>query len=284
VTTTSWDICGLRHDHTREIIRLLEREPVETVFLRSVIMRLGVELHGRQAQLLGARSSTGTVAGVLLLSSLVVPFALNREVARAFGQFVAGSGVPVRNVVGRRETVEELREGMRHHGASPRLLRDRQLVYVLDRNCFHPLGTAPLRRATLSDLNQVVTASAAMMREEVEEDPLAERPAEFRWFIRDRIVRGDEYVWTDDDGICFRCNLSARTPDLAQIEGVYTPPGRRRTGLASKGLSALCQRLLQDTPRLCLYVNDFNHGAIRLYERLGFQHAFDFQSAFYPPA
>ncbi|MGD8393943.1 MAG: GNAT family N-acetyltransferase [Candidatus Eiseniibacteriota bacterium] len=284
MTTTSWDICGLRHDHTREILRLLERDPVESVFLRSVIMRLGVELHGRHAQLLGARSSTGTVAGVLLLSSLVVPFALNRDVARAFGQFIVESGAQVRNIVGRRETVQGLREGMRHHGTQHRLLRDRQLVYVLERECFRSCGEAALRRATLSDLGLVVAASAAMMKEEVEEDPLAERPAEFRWFIRDRIVRGDEYLWCDDDGVCFRCNLSARTPDLAQIEGVYTPPERRRAGLATRGLSALCGRLLQDTPRLCLYVNDFNHGAIRLYERLGFRHVFDFQSVFYPPA
>jgi predicted GNAT family acetyltransferase len=48
-------------------------------------------------------------------------------------------------------------------------------------------------------------------------------------------------------------------------------------------MSTLCARLLNEIPRLSLYVNDFNVGAIRLYERLGFQRAFDHQSIFLSP-
>jgi predicted GNAT family acetyltransferase len=120
-----------------------------------------------------------------------------------------------------------------------------------------------------------------MMLEEVEEDPLLSRPEQYRSFVRDRILRGDEFLWTDEHGFCFKCNLSSRTPDVAQIEGVYTPPDRRRMGFASRGLSEVCHRLLKRIPRLSLYVNDFNKAAILLYERLGFTRVGEYQSIFF---
>jgi ribosomal protein S18 acetylase RimI-like enzyme len=278
------DFFQLRAEHTREVLDYLMRDPVESVFLRGLILRIGIVLGNHRGRFVGIRDRAGQLSGVMLLSPLVVPFATVPGVATAMGDEVTRSGIPTRNIVGRREIVQELWAGMGAGRPRPRLIRDRQPVYCIARAEFRTLGSAAdMRRATLRDLDVVVESGAAMMREEVEEDPLAERPDEYRHFVRDRVLRGDEYVWIDENGLCFKCNVSSRTPDIAQIEGVFTPPARRRRGFASRGLSTLCARLLRDVPRLCLYVNDFNAGAIKLYERLGFKSTFDYQSIFFPP-
>ena len=275
----------LKPKHTLETLAFLEQEPIETVFLRGLIRRLGLALDERQGRYLGTRGADEALSGVLLMSRLVVPCVSSPDVARTFGEEVSRSELPIRNIVGRRETVMHLWEAMANRRPQPRLIRDRQPVYWLREDEFQPVEhVAGLRRASLRDLDLVVTSGAAMMLEEVEEDPLAERPDEYRRFVRDRVLRGDEYVWIDREGLCFKCNVSSRTRDAAQIEGVYTPPARRRQGFALKGMSSLCRRLLREIPCLCLYVNDFNRPAIRLYEQLGFQHSIDFQSLFFPPA
>lgn len=275
-------VVALRARCAREVWRYLSREPLESVFLRSLIERMGIELAGRNGRFVGVRDSAERLGGVLLLSPLLVPLATWPEAAEAFGREVTRSRIRVRNIVGRRETVQRLWAGMGEGRPRPRLVRERQPVYWVDRAHLRlPAGEAAVRRATLGDLELVARAGAAMMIEEVEEDPLRDRPREFRQFVRERLARGDEYVWTDAEGLRFKCTISARTADVAQIEGVYTPPARRRQGHALHGLAALCQRLLREVPCLCLYVNDFNTGAIRLYERLGFQRAFDYQSIFF---
>jgi predicted GNAT family acetyltransferase len=48
--------------------------------------------------------------------------------------------------------------------------------------------------------------------------------------------------------------------------------------LATAALSAICDRLLDDTPELSLYVNDFNARAIALYQRIGFEAVSEFQT------
>jgi predicted GNAT family acetyltransferase len=151
----------------------------------------------------------------------------------------------------------------------------------VNRTTLRHLPAPGVRRASLSDLDLLVQSGAAMMVEEVEENPLANRPELYRSFVRDRILRGDEYLWTDEAGLCFKCNLSSRTPEVAQIEGVFTPPERRRQGFARRGLSEVCHRLLRHVPCLCLYVNDFNQPAIDLYQGLGFERSFEYQSIFF---
>jgi predicted GNAT family acetyltransferase len=54
----------------------------------------------------------------------------------------------------------------------------------------------------------------------------------------------------------------------------------RGYGHAPRGMSEICNRLLDEHPTLCLYVNDFNTAATALYERLGFARVGEFQSIF----
>jgi hypothetical protein len=48
--------------------------------------------------------------------------------------------------------------------------------------------------------------------------------------------------------------------------------------LDTASLAAICDRLLDASPTVSLYVNDFNESAIALYRRVGFEHVADFQT------
>ena len=52
--------------------------------------------------------------------------------------------------------------------------------------------------------------------------------------------------------------------------GTWVPPGFRGHGYATEGVRALCQRLLDDHPVITLHVNEANHPAVRVYEKVGF--------------
>ena len=63
---------------------------------------------------------------------------------------------------------------------------------------------------------------------------------------------------------------SALVEQTLQLQGIWTPPELRGRGLATASLAAICDRLLEVSPTLSLYVNDFNEAAIALYRRVGF--------------
>jgi predicted GNAT family acetyltransferase len=280
MTTTSL-LSVLQHDEADEVLAYLGRDLIESVFLRGLILRTGLDLGNRHGCFVAFRAKGGRIGGLMLMSTLVVPFVTDPEAAPRLADALLSSPYPIRNIVGRRETVEAHWRAMQPWRQRPRLVRRSQPVYLVNRSTLRHVAAPAVRRASLADLDLLVRTGAAMMIEEVEENPLATRPEVYRSFVRDRILRGDEYLWTDEQGLCFKCNVSSRTPEVAQIEGVYTPPGRRRHGFARRGLSEVCLRLLEQIPCLSLYVNDFNHGAIALYEGLGFGRTFEYQSIFF---
>ena len=84
-----------------------------------------------------------------------------------------------------------------------------------------------------------------------------------------------------DREVVFKAELSAWTPDVVQIQGVYTAPLHRGQGIARAGLAAVCEQVFRDVPRCSLYVNQYNVIAQRVYERLGFRPADVFATVMY---
>jgi uncharacterized protein len=183
-----------------------------------------------------------------------------------------------RMIVGPRDTVRAFWRLVAHRFDEPRLVRDRQPVMMVDRGRLRAGDAAvTVRRAQMSDWPAVAEGSASMIRHELEYDPRRDSPS-FDSGVR-RMIEGQRWwVGLSEGRFCFFCHLGPWSEQTAQLQGIWTPPELRGRGLATASLAAICDRLLEVTPTLSLYVNDFNTDAIALYERVGFEHSGDFQT------
>jgi hypothetical protein len=183
-----------------------------------------------------------------------------------------------RMIVGPRDTVRRFWSSVRGWHVAPRLVRDRQLVMMLDRGRLRPYERrAVVRHARSDEWNAVADGSAEMIRQELAYDPRRASP-EFTEGIRAMIERKLWWVGRSNGRLCFFCNVGPWCERTLQLQGIWTPPDLRGRGLATASLAAICDRLLEVSPTLSLYVNDFNDAAIALYRRVGFEHVGDFQT------
>jgi GNAT superfamily N-acetyltransferase len=189
----------------------------------------------------------------------------------------------VRVIVGERALVMKLWRRLAPLGFGERLARD-QLVYSTERGSFAASdGPLALEVAGPRHLDQVVAASAAMAREEAQDDPQARNPTLFRDRIRTRLERGRDFIHAPDGEVCFKVNVSALSPLGGQIEGVYTVPALRRRHLGRRGVSWVTRWVLDRAERAVLLVNEDNGPARALYESLGYVPAYQSRTIFVAP-
>jgi uncharacterized protein len=183
-----------------------------------------------------------------------------------------------RMIIGARDTVRAFWALVAAWHPHPRLVRDRQLVMMLDRAHLQPYERrTTVRHARADEATAVADGSAQMVRQELEYDPRRGSP-DFAPAVRRMIDRKLWWVGLDDGRICFFCNIGPWCERTVQLQGIWTPPALRGRGLATASLAAICDRLLGVSPTISLYVNDFNERAIALYRRVGFEHVGDFQT------
>jgi uncharacterized protein len=181
-------------------------------------------------------------------------------------------------IIGPRETLHAFWDLARSWHVRPRLVRERQLVMMVDRARLRPYEPrVQVRHARANEWRAVAESSAEMVRQELDYDPRRASP-DFSANIREMIGRELWWVGVADGRLCFFCNVGPWCEKTAQLQGIWTPPQLRGRGLATAALAAICERLLEASPTLSLYVNDFNASAIALYERVGFEHVADFQT------
>jgi GNAT superfamily N-acetyltransferase len=125
--------------------------------------------------------------------------------------------------------------------------------------------------SVLRDLDPLVPACAAMHKEEVGLDPLERDAAGYRERIRELIDKKRSVIRVLDGRIVAKCEYSAVTNEAVQLMGVWTHPNYRRRGLSRELLREVCGHLSRRSKTVTLFVNDFNHPAVALYEALGFR-------------
>lgn len=263
----------LRSGDLTSMRSLLDAEPVEHAYLRSEL-RQGVE----RAEWWGVRDGD-RLRAVMLAGPLTAPCIPERPDAGLLAD-TACAGSPPRMLVGARASVAALRDALLPV-QRPREVREPQPLLMLDSTNRLPLEFAPVRPATRADVDALAIAAAAMHREEMGGDPAPVDPAAWRSRMVSLVDLGWSWAWIECDSVIFKAELSAWTPEVVQIQGVYTHPARRRQGIAAAGLAAVCRTLLRSVPVCSLYVNANNHTALRLYDRLGFRRAGDFATVFY---
>lgn len=251
----------------------LSRAPICNVFLAHLILHGSLSATRRNVVI--AREGDA-IHGVAYFGRQIT-LAAEREALEPFAQY-AQRRRGERMIVGPRDTVAAYWEIVRDWHEPPRLVRERQLVMMVDRNRLRPQQDGVVvRNALAGDVRDVAAASAEMIRHELGYDPRAASP-DFSAGVRQMIERSLWWIGTQNDQPCFFCNIGPWSEHTLQLQGIWTPPAMRGRGLATLSLAAICDRLLEISPTLSLYVNDFNEAAIALYRRVGFEHVADFQT------
>jgi len=128
---------------------------------------------------------------------------------------------------------------------------------------------AVLRKAVDSDLEPLVAAARASLREEDRPDPCDGDPVGFRLWVRGRLYRAR--VVECDGQVAFVGYADVRRPEGWLIQGVYTWPYARRRGMAAAAMyGVVCEAFEAGTDHVQLAVIRGNTAAIGLYQKLGF--------------
>jgi uncharacterized protein len=272
-TRSALRVARLAPANAGQLAALIDREPVTNVYLRSEL-RLGFEA----GDWWGAFED-GELTSVVLGWSLVVPYIPDLDAAPPLAQALV-TGAQPRMIVGHRSSVMALHNAFRPPRPA-REVRDPQPLMVLDRGELRGTPSSDVRLSTRNDLEALIVAAARMHREEMGIDPLAVDAPAWRMRMLSLIERRWSWIWMRDHEVLFKAELSAWTPDVVQIQGVYTAPKYRGQGIARAGLSAVCANVLRDVPRCSLYVNQYNVIAQRVYQRLGFESTDVFATVMY---
>ena len=246
-----------------QILRYCAEDPVERVFLEDVARRGLGRFTGLEEE--------GSLVALCHTGANVVPS------GRGCGAFVDVTvRARARMLIGEQQAVSDLWDAARRKLPAPREDRPGQPVYVISER--PEPGDTGLRPAQLADLELLVPACATAHEVELGIDPLARDADGFRWRTRSQIEEGRSWVWVEDGVILFKAEASAWTSEAVQLQQVWTDPAARGAGNGSRGLRDLIRLLLDETPRVCLFVRADNEAAIGLYDSVGMQHVLDYRS------
>ncbi len=270
-------------DHAEIALAYCRRRPHHTTFVAGWITDGGLAESPRapRAWLFADLDGQGEILGLVYISDtgIVLPMASNEDSLDGLVEIARRNPNAIRVIVGERSLVGALWGRIDRFGFEARISRD-QLGYSVDSQTFVRGDSRALVLAAEHHLDQLVEASAAMAREEARDDPQARNPVLFRARIRDRVERGRDFIFIDNGRISFKCNVSAMSPIGGQIEGIYTLPAFRRSGLGRTGTQAVTAWVLERASRAFLLVNDDNDVALRLYEALGYQKVLESRTIF----
>ena len=137
-----------------------------------------------------------------------------------------------------------------------------------------------MRLATLDDLHLVAPVHAAMAEAESGINPLEKDRERFLSRYARRINKNRVWVIVKDQRLIFKADIQAETPEVIYLEGVYTSPEARGTGLARRCFTQLCQSLLARTRSICVLANEENEKAHAFYRMCGFKRISNYDTVF----
>lgn len=249
---------------------LLARDPVVNVFVdyRSRLTQLDPRWMGGE---MWGYVEDGELVSACHVAANMVPVNATPAAIEAFAARGIRQGRRCSTIVGPDDAVAPLWELLEPHWSRPREVRWNQPHLEIS----GPPRVAPdpgVRRTTPADMDTLYPACVAMYTEEVGVSPEAGGGADlYRARVAQLVGRGWSFVRYDGDELVFKAEVACATEHAAQIQGVWVPPHRRGEGLATEGMAAVVHQVrARISPTVSLYVNDWNHAARGVYERVGF--------------
>jgi hypothetical protein len=94
--------------------------------------------------------------------------------------------------------------------------------------------------------------------------------------VEQLVERGALLLW-DDDGPVAMAAIQPQTEEIAMVDLVFTPPGRRGQGYGTACVAAVCRQLLAGPTRLViLFSGPGDPVANHVYAKIGFRHVTDY--------
>ncbi len=261
----------LRRGERDAALRLLAADPLHNLILVDAVERLGLtpvpgEMRPRA---LGAWTNGELVALASQQPAICVSAGAEADAMEALLPHVCNVSAGLIKT-GEAEAAaiwEPLRRGRR-------ALLDRfELAFAVtpaEARLIDPPAGACARGATLADLEALVEAARASLREEDRPDPFEGDVEGFRRWVAGRVGRAT--VLEQAGAPCFVGYADVRTRQGWLLQGVYTWPEYRRRGFGAAGVSELCRRAFAEgAGHVQLAVVEGNEAAQRLYASLGFR-------------
>src|SRR5215210_94005 len=239
-----------------QVLAYCAEDPIERVYLEESARRGPGRL---VAAVEGSR-----VTALCHLGSNLVPSGSGCEI---FAD-LATVGRP-KMVIGNEAAVSDLWSAAAVRLPTPRADRPGQPVFSID--TLPEPGDSAIRPAVSGDLDLLLPACAATHEGELGLDPLATDPEAFRRRTLQQIEEGRSWIWAENGTIFFKAEASAWTPHAVQLQQVWVDPAARNRRYGQRGLRDLVRLLLEQAPRVCLFVRADNPAAIRLYEAIGME-------------
>ncbi len=256
----------------RELIGYLERKPEANVYLLSRVAMDGVVnedslCHGRFYGHFVDEALDGVVffghrRGVVLAGE-------SDSFVRAAAALALGEEAGWVILVSPREAADRFLSHYRWRGRPTHLNRI-QDFYVLRPEDL-TADRAPVRRAEISDLDDIVDMSERMLREDFALAQGSLSREGIRDSMRRKIRDGQTWLVRQGKTTVFKVDVAAQFSGGAQVEGVFTRPAYRGRGFARRGVAGVCAELLESSRFVSLHVARENAPARRAYEAAGFR-------------
>lgn len=258
-------------DDAAAIHRLLDADPVASIFVAARIAAVGLQAAGRVGELWGYEED-GELVSLCHAGANLVPVAATGPALRAFAARAVRTGRRCASIVGPADSVLGLWELLRPRWGPARDVRPNQPLLATDR--VGPVPPDPSVRPVRPDeVDVLLPAAVAMFTEEVGVDPRADGgEALYRARVAELVASRRAYARIEGGRVLFKADIGCVAPRVCQVQGVWVHPSWRGRGLSEPGMAAVVRHALADhAPLVSLYVNDFNHRARAAYAAVGFQ-------------
>jgi predicted GNAT family acetyltransferase len=254
-------------------LAVCSRDVVANTFVASRLIAGGIQ--ARSGGELWGHYEEGVLRSLCWAGANLVPVEATPSAIEAFAARARRYGRHCSSMVGPAAAVLDLWRRLEPSWGPAREVRDCQPLMAVDGP---PMVTPDpwVRRSRLDELPLVIPACVAMFTEEVGYSPVAaDGGALYRAQVTSLVSGGRSFVRIEADPrgprVVFKAELGSVTRQAVQVQGVWVDPARRGQGLAAPGMAAVVEAVRGGiAPIVTLYVNGFNHRAVRVYQKVGF--------------
>lgn len=272
-------------------LEFLEREPLKNVTLIGSIGAYGLESSEHRG-VFYAYTVNGRITGIALIGHWVLPSCGDdARAVEAFAQVAREHHRSAVEIVLGEEFAVEMFDRLFTAAPCARTVRSTlsQCLFTLqevggDEEERAHEERLELRRAGTHEVEEVGRAHASACQEIHGFDKQTRDSEGFRERMLARLEMGRIWIVRDAQGVAFKCDVVIVTDAALYLEGVWTRPDLRRDGFSRRVMKALCRKLLQECPSICLFADANNERVTSFYRRVGFENVAAYHLTRYNPA